>query len=182
MSTTPHAQPAAPLKGRRLRVATLNVHGFSAIDRLARAVAAHGPFDVLAIQEGGEAEAQYAEFADLLGMKLAVKRSADFSFVNALFVAEARMDVQYVHEWDLRCVHSSEKRSAVAVVVQLGGGGLKNGAQSASLTTTTTSGVHGRVSTTSLAKTRRYCWISSARSRRCADNVQQYRLGAAPLV
>ena len=37
------------------------------------------------------------------------------------------------------------------------------------------------LATTSLAKTRRYCWTSSARSR-CADNVQQYRLGAVPLV
>ena len=59
----------------------------------------------------------YVTFGERLGMRLAVRRTAEYFLANAIFVAKYGLDVTSTHEWDLQS-KSLENRSAVAIVAR----------------------------------------------------------------
>ena len=83
---------APPAPGALLRIATLNVHSLLEPLELAAVLREHGPFDALGVQEAPAAGAELAQFAARLGMRVAVRRDADFGLANALLVRAAGSD------------------------------------------------------------------------------------------
>lgn len=111
------------IDGVMLRVGSFNVHKLARAEALAQVVNAHGPFDVLALQEapdsagmlGGRLAGLCAEGGLLEGMAIAVERAADYGLSNVLLVRRG-VTVLATAQFDLTPA-SNEMRTAVLATI-----------------------------------------------------------------